>query len=268
MKSLDVFRIVALVALPLFLAPLARAQSDPDMADVGRAVTIFNKGDMSGGLALVETVLARSPENLDALYRSAQFNQEMGNLDAARGRLERLVKLSGNYFAAWETMLQVTQAQGDLLRRDEALNRVKLAISTAIDPDIRERTDFVRDMILTSRGDVHAVDFFTRGGSDFTRYQFALGDPHRDPDVGLFLRTDEHTTENWSSTALLAADKPLFYLVMVDRAPDGALISTNYKFYVGEPDYDTVRADVMRILRGEAQPLAGDPGGLQGIIKP
>lgn len=268
MKFIDAVRIGAVVALLLTLAPPAFAQAGHDTADLERALTIFNKGDQTGGLALVEGVLAHAPENLDALFRSAQFNLEMGNLDAARGRLERLVKLSGNYFAAWELMVQVTQGQGDLSRRDEALNRVKLAISTAIDPEIRGKTEFVRDTIFTSLGDLHVVDFFTRGGSDFTRYQFALGDPRMDPDVGIFLRTDEHTTETWSSTALLASDKPLFYLEMVDRAPNGGLISTMYQFYVGEPDYDTVRATVMQILRGEAPPLAGDPGGLQGVIKP
>jgi tetratricopeptide (TPR) repeat protein len=268
MRLIDAVRIGAAVTLLMGLMPPALAQADRAMADVGRAVTIFNNGDMSGALALVEGVLAHSPGNLDALFRSAQFNFEMGNIDAARGRLERLVKLSGNYFLAWELMVQVAQAQGDLPRRDEALNRVKLAISTAIDPDIRDKTDFIRDRIETTRGVIHVDDFFSRGGSDFTRYQFALGDPRMDPDVGIFLRTDEHTTETWSSTALLASDKPLFYLEMVDRAPNGGLISTMYQFYVGEPDYDTVRATVMQILRGEAPPLAGDPGGLQGVIKP
>jgi tetratricopeptide (TPR) repeat protein len=258
----------AALAVLIGLAQPALAQSDSEMADVGRAVTIFNKGDMRGGLALVESVLAHSPENLDALFRSAQFNFEMGNNDAARGRLERLVKLSGNYFSAWELMTQVAQAQGDLPRRDEAIGRLKLAISTAIDPEIRDKADFVRDRIETTRGDIHVLDFFTRGGSDFTRYQFGLGDPRRDPDTGIFLRTDEHTTEDWSNTALLPSDKSLFYLVMVDRAPNGALISANYQFYVGEPDYDTVRAKVMQILRGDVQPLGGDPGGLQGVIKP
>ena len=40
-----------------------------------------------------------------------------------------------------------------------------------------------------------------------------------------------------------------------------------YHYYVGEPDYDTVRAEVMRILRGEVRPLSGEPGSLSGILK-
>jgi hypothetical protein len=192
----------------------------------------------------------------------------MGTTDVARGRLERLVKLSGNYFSAWELMVQVAQRQGDLARRDEAIARVNLAIATAIDPEIRQKSDFIRDEIKTVRGDLKVVDFFARGGSDFTRYQFALGDPATNPDIGLFLRTDEITTQNWSDAALLAADKQLFYLVMVDRNPDGTMKSANYEYYVGEPDYDTVRAKVMQILRGQVQPLSGEPGGLQGIVRP
>jgi tetratricopeptide (TPR) repeat protein len=267
MRLIEVIRLIALAAILLF-SPLPARAADPDMAELDRSLTLANKGDLSGALAITEAVLAHAPDNENALYRSALFNFHMNNVEAARGRLERLVKLSGSYFSAWELMVQVAQSQGDLARRNEAVKRLKIAIETAIDPAIRQKSDFVRDWIRIGDQYVAAVDYFARGGSDFTRYQFAFGDPHLSPDKGLLLRTDAVTTANWSETALMPQDKQLFHLDLVDAKPEGGENVAVYQYYVDEPDYDTVRAKVMQILRGEAQPLSGSPGSLQGIMKP
>ena len=177
------------------------------------------------------------------------------------------MKLSGSYFSAWESMVQVTQAQGDLARRNEAIEQLKISIKSAIDPDIRRKVDFIRERIRVGGQDILAADYFERGGSDFTRLQFAIGDPRMSPDTGLLLRTDALTTENWAATALLAQDKQLFHLDLVEPKAEGGEKVAVYQYYVGEPDYDTVRAKVMQILHGEIQPLSGEPGSLAGIAK-
>jgi tetratricopeptide (TPR) repeat protein len=267
MRSILAVRLITVTAVLLSVALTARAQTDPDAVAFDQATAEFNRGDAAGALAMVETLLTHSPENQNALYFSALVNFRMGNADAARGRLERVVKLAGNYFAAWQLMLQVTQAQGDLVRRDAAIERLKLAIKTAIDPSIRNKVDFIRDRIPIGDHALLAVDYFERGGSDFTRYQFSPEDPRTDQDRGLRLRTDTETTENWRDTALLPPDKQLFHLDLVDPRPDGSDNVAIYQFYVGEPDYDIVRADVLKILHGEVRPLSGEPGSLAGILK-
>jgi hypothetical protein len=165
-------------------------------------------------------------------------------------------------------LLQVTQAQGDLARRDEALEQVKVAIRSALDPEIRRRGVFIRERIPTPVGDVLVADYFERRGSDFTRYQFAMSDTRANVDVGLLLRTDAMTTQNWEATALLAPEKQLFHLDLVDAPPGGKEKVAIYQYFVGQPDFDTVNAKVMQILRGEVKPLSGEPGSLQGILKP
>ena len=264
-------RSVLLMVCALAAAPAAHAQTgaqtpSTDDAMLTHAETVFGRGDKAAALAEVEQVLARRPEDANALFQSARFNFELGNLDAARGRLERAVKLAGNYAAAWELMIQITQAQGDLKRRDEALARIRIAIRSAIDPNIRRMTTFIRERIRAGDAFVTVADNFGRGGSDFTRYQFSLNDPLANPESGLLLRTDAATTEHWASTALLPPDQPLFHLDAVD--PDrGGEATGIYEYYTGEPDYDTVRAKALQILRGEAQPLSGGSGPLSGILR-
>jgi hypothetical protein len=148
------------------------------------------------------------------------------------------------------------------------LQQVKVAINSALDPAIRRKSDFIRERIPTPEGDIVVLDFFERSGSDFTRYQYFKGDPQANVDAGLLLRTDAVTTQNWAATALLAQDKQLFHLDLVDQVPGGGEKVAIYQYYVGQPDFDTVNAKVMQILRGEVQPLSGTPGSLQGILKP
>jgi hypothetical protein len=88
-----------------------------------------------------------------------------------------------------------------------------------------------------------------------------------DPDHGLLLRTDAETTLDWAATALMPPDKQLFHLDLVDPGTDGEDKVAIYQYYVGLPDYDTVRAKVMQILRGEVKPLSGQPGSLDGVMK-
>jgi tetratricopeptide (TPR) repeat protein len=268
MRLIHAVRLIVIAAVLLSSPPAAKAQADRDTQEFDRAAADYDKGDKAGALAAVERILARSPDHQSALYYSAMISFQMGNVDVARGRLERLVNLVGNYFAAWELMVQVTQSQGDLARRNEAIERARIAIATAIDPNVRRTADLVRDRIPLSSGRVlSGVDYFVRGGSDFTRYQFALGDPRMDPDHGLLLRTDAETTGNWADTALMPPDKQLFHLDLVDPGADGEDKVAIYQYYVGQPNYDTVRAKVMQILRGEVKPLSGQPGSLYGILK-
>jgi tetratricopeptide (TPR) repeat protein len=267
MRSLHAPCLIAMAAILLNLscAKLARAETDAEVLD--RASKDLTAGNSTQALTLVEGVLAHAPQNANALYQSALINFGIGNVDAARGRLERLIRLSGNYFAVWELMVQVTQEQGDLARRNEAFDRLKISAATALDPAIRARVDFIRERIRVGDNAVTVIDFFGRAGTNFTRYQFALGDPRMDPGHGLLLRTDEATTETWRETALLAQDKRLFHLDLVDSKPEGGDNVAIYQYYVGEPDYDTVRADAMKIMRGEMRPSSGQPGSLAGILK-
>ncbi|MSP03417.1 MAG: hypothetical protein EXR07_20605 [Acetobacteraceae bacterium] len=271
MRSFQTLRLIVLAAVLAGSLPgAAYAQASRDQVDFDQAAAAFAQGDTALALAGVERILARSPDDPNALYLSALYNFRLGNNEAARGRLERLVKESGNLAIAWESLVAVSQAQGDLARRNQALDRLKLAIRSAIDPRVRRKADIVRDRIAVGGAEIMGVEYFQRGGSDFTRYQFTLGDPREQPDVGLLLRTDAYTSENWAATALMPSDKQLFHLDLVEPQPGGDPKVAVYEYYVGEPDYDKVRAKVMQILRGEAKPLSGapgKPGGLSGILK-
>lgn len=260
---------VILLLIPLLTATVV-ALAAPHAAQaqtLEHATASFAAGDATGALAETEQILARTPEDVNTLYLAASINFQLGNIDVARGRLERVVRLAGNFAAAWELMAQIHQAQNEPEKRDEAIRRMKIAINSAIDPRIRRTSTFIRDRIHAGGKLVVVADHFGRGGSDFTRYQFSIADPLKNPDTGLILRTDAATTESWAATALLPRDQPLFHLDMVDVQDNGERKIAIYEYYVGEPDYDKVRATVIQILRGEIQPLSGAPGSLSGLMK-
>ena len=249
------------------LAVPSLAAEPTQMAAAYAASAMFDAGDTAGARTAIEAMLKATPDNPHALYQAARFDFMLGNLDVARGRCERLVKLMGNFASAWDLLTQIAQAQGDLARRNEAVDRAKSAIHTAIDPDIRRKGFIVRDRLPVRGNSIWAIDYFESAGNEFTRYQFHFGDFDKSVGTDLLLRTDIVTSQRWADTALLAPDKPLFHLDMVDPAPGGGEKSAVYAYYVGEPDYDTVRTQAIAALRGEAQPLSGQPGSLAGLMK-
>ena len=264
MRPDHVTRMLALSGLLFASAPPVFAQG---IDSVEHAAAAFDSGDAKGAMAELEKILAREPESAGALYQAARVTFRLGDVAQARAYLEKAVKRAGNYASAWELMTQITQEQGDLARRDEAIARLKLAIGSAIDPAIRRMGSFVRDVLRIENKQMAGLDFFVHGGGDFTRYQFSLIDPARPPNAFLLLRTDVATTENWAVTSMLPPDTVLFHLDMVDKAADGTEKVAIYEYYRGEPDYDTVRVTVLKALRGEIQPLSGQPGSLAGILK-
>ena len=256
------------IALSIVLLPAtSRAEPATNPPELARAAEAYGRGNIAAALKSVEELLARSPANPAALFQAAEYNFRMGDFAAARARLENLVKLPSFPLEGMELLVVVAQAQGDRTRRDDLLNRLRYEIGPAERPRIKTRSDIVRDRIPIPGGEIVAVEYFQRNGMDFTRYLFSPYDPRARPDLGILLRTDLITTNNWANTALLPDNKALFHLDLVEQDADGSKKTGIYQYYVGEPDYDTVRAKVMEILRGDAKPVAGEPGKLAGILK-
>lgn len=245
----------------------AFAQTSPPADTVEHAAAAFDKGDATGARAELDRILAREPGNVNALFQSARVDFLLGHAEPARTRLEQVVKRAGNFASAWELMAQIAQEQGDLERRDEAIERLKLAIGSAIDPAIRRMGGFVREVIRVGDRRMGVLDLFVHGGTDFTRYQFSMIGSGPASGAFLVLRTDSVTTETWAANSMLPPDTLLFHLDMVDKAADGPERVAVYEYYVSEPNYDVVRATALKALRGEMQPLSGQPGSLAGILK-
>jgi tetratricopeptide (TPR) repeat protein len=242
-------------------APTGKAAAD-------KAREILDGGDPAGALALLEPILAKAPGDPNALYLSARALLLLGRLTEARARAEKVISEVGSYFVAWETLIQITQAQGDLKRRDEAIEELKISVSTAVDPDIRAKGAYVREFLPVKGQALVTWHYFTRVGSDFSRYEIAWQDPEKSGGAKLLLATDSESTEQWSQTALLPPDAQLFHLDMVDIPRPGEQKVAIYAYFVGEPDYDTFHAKVMQVLHGELKPQTGTPGSLDGILKP
>ncbi len=258
-------RFARVLSLLVPIVPGFAIAADPAQLSALRAA--LERRETAGAAAAIDRLLAQSPDDPEVLSLAALREFRLGQPNLARGRLERLARAPGIRIADLELLAIVTQAQGDRARRDEVLDRLRFEIGPLPRPRIPGKSDIERDRIAVPGGEIRVLEYFQRNGLDFIRYLFSPGDPWANPHLGLLLRTDLLTTQNWQGTALLADDKPLFHLDLVERGDDGTLTTSVYKYFVGEPDYDTVRAKVMDILRGDAKPETGPPGKLAGILK-
>ena len=117
------------------------------------------------------------------------------------------------------------------------------------------------------------VSYLLRKKPDVTRTQ-------ADGDTALHIAVENRASESLLKTILrLEADinsvnefgqSPLSLAARAPRhvGPDISGGMTALLYAAREGHLDTVRALVMRVLGGEAQPLSGVPGSMQGILKP
>lgn len=264
--KLAVIRHLAIV--PIVLALSSGAAWPQTEATDEHATARYNEGDIAGAVEEFQRVLAKAPDDPRALYLGAAGNLELGRLAQARALADRLVKISGGFVISWELMAQIAQGQGDLKRRDEAIDEVKMAIRTAVNPAVRAKGSFIRDRIAAKGGALAATEFFLAAGTDFTRYQINWVTPEKNGETALLLRTDSATTQTWAETALMPPEKLLFHLDMVTPKEGGEPDVATYAYFVGEPAYDAVRAKVLEILQGKLKPQSGKSGALEGILRP
>lgn len=83
-----------------------------------KATGLMQKGDFEAALAVVTTMLAESPNDVNALYMSALCLQQKGRLDEAATLLEKVTQLAPGFAAARVQLAGCYERRGD---KDRAL---------------------------------------------------------------------------------------------------------------------------------------------------
>jgi tetratricopeptide (TPR) repeat protein len=245
-----------LIAALLLPAGMARAADPP--VDQKQAMALLRDGKRQEALHAFDAIIAaRPPDPSQALYAASVIDLEDGDWQAAKPYVERLVKLRPSSFPAWELMIQVDQAAGDLDDRDASIQSLHTAWDEARDPAIRSRVSFIRDRIAGAKHTLIAQETLDPGGGDILRFLFQPRDEEGQARHVIVVRSDDATNERWRENGTVPDGTAVYHLDTVDQLADGQSVVRPYKYYLQSPDYDQVRAEVVEILAGTAQPLTG-----------
>jgi tetratricopeptide (TPR) repeat protein len=245
-----------LMPILLLLNATALAADPPVTQD--QAMALLHNGKRNEALHAFDAIIAANPPNPSvALFEASQINLEDGHWRLAKPYVQRLVKLHPSSFEVWEMMIQVDQAAGELEDRDVDIHSLYEAWHTASDPQIRARVSFVRDRIPGAKHTLIGQQTLEPGGDDILRFLFQ---PTEEQGLGhhlILVRADNETNERWREDGTVSYGTVVYHLDTVEQLANGQAVVRPYEYYLEPPDYDRVRAKVVEILAGTAQPLTG-----------
>jgi hypothetical protein len=245
-----------LIATLMLPAGLSLAADPPVNQD--QAMALLRDGKRQDALHAFDTIIAsQPPDPSPALFVASVIDLEDGNWRLAKPYVEQLVKLRPSSFPAWELMVQVDQAAGDLLDRDAAIQSLYTSWRNALDPQIQARVSFARDRIVGTKHTVVAQETLDPGGDDILRFVFQPRDEEGQARHLIVVRSDSQTNERWREDDTVPYGTVVYHLDTVEQLANGRTAVRPYEYYLDTPDYERVRAKVVEILAGTAQPLTG-----------
>jgi tetratricopeptide (TPR) repeat protein len=247
------------LVLPILLMLCGAVMAAEPAVDPASAKALLNSGNRQKALRAFDAIIAAKPlDPSEALYYSGLINLEDGNWQAAKPTLQRLVRLRPGSFPAWELMIQAYQAAGETENRDSAIEALYDAWHSALDPQTQALATFRRDRIPGPGYTLMALETLDPGGEDMVRFLFAPLGGQGQPRHLILVRTDNETNARWRDNGTVSSRTIVYHLDTVEQLANGKTSDRSYAFYLESPDYDDVRATVLKIMSGATKPLNGD----------
>jgi tetratricopeptide (TPR) repeat protein len=232
--------------------------ADPPVTQ-DQAMALLHDGKRRDALHAFDAIIAsKPPDPSQALFVASLIDLEDGDWQAAKPYVQQLVKLRPASFPAWEMMIQVDQAAGDLDGRDAAIQSLYASWRSALDPQIRSKIAFARDRIVGAKHTLLAQQTLEPGGDNILRFIFQPQDEEgRTAQHMIVVRSDNETNERWREDGTVPYGTVVYHLDTITQLANGEQAVRPYEYYLEPPDYQRVRAKVVGILDGTAQPLSG-----------
>ncbi len=244
--------------LPVLLVLTFASSAAAPPVTQDQAMALLHDGKRQEALSALEAIIASHPADPSAtLYAAGLIDLEDGNWRAALPYVRQLVKLRPSSFPAWELMIQADQAAGDLEDRDASIEFLYETWRSALDQETRSRISFLRDRIVGPRHTVLGQETLDPGGDDMVRFLFTPADAPGGGQHLIAVRADNETNERWRQDGTVSYGTIVYHLDTIEQRGDGKAVVRPYEFYLRPPDYEQVRAKVVAILAGTAQPLSG-----------
>jgi tetratricopeptide (TPR) repeat protein len=249
-------KLSTLLAILLLTAGTALAADPPPTQD--QAMALLRDGKRQDALQAFEAIIAaKSTDTTGALYVASLINIEDGHWQAAKPYVRQLVKLRPSSFPAWELMIQVDQAAGDIESRNDSIHSLYTSWRSALDPKTRAMVSFTRDRIQGAKHTLLGQETLDPGGDDILRFLFQPIEEAGKVRHMIVVRSDSETNERWREDGTVPYGTVVYHLDTVEQLANGRAAVRPYEFYIDAPDYDRIRAKVVEILAGTAQPLSG-----------
>jgi tetratricopeptide (TPR) repeat protein len=200
-----------------------------------------------------QRVLATDPDNHVALFNAGLATYLLGRPEQSVAYWARLKELVPEDWRVRSKLIQAYQALGRGRERDDERAGLLQLRSVTQDEELRRARKYCRDQFTVGDSQFLVFEFFELEGDWPIRYSFDVLDSSGQRVAARYTLGAYKTTNAYARDAgQIQPGQRMFHL---DGYKPGGVHET-YGFFVGEPDYDTVKSAILQILQGTRQSVS------------
>jgi len=236
---------------PVEKLPAASQATDASEATMREAGAAFYRQDYVRALRLFNEVLVKTPDNIVALNMSGNCSLQLHDYPSAIERFKLALALRPGEWHNVAGLLEAYSLGRFKKEREQELEYVKQLKSEGKLP---KNFSFITDVFDMGLRKVQVMEFYPDlAGKDRYRYWFNIFNPQGQQTYRVTVESNDGDQPLWARKhpKEAAAGQRMFSL-------DGysPTSHTTYRFYDGEPPYDTAVADVQLILQGKLKGMS------------
>jgi tetratricopeptide (TPR) repeat protein len=244
------FLVAGITILALSVPAAAQPENTPEYRQ-----TLVEQGKYPEAFRAYKEALEQDPKDPTLLYNTGLMAYLSGQPKEAVVHWSRLKEIDPDDWQLRTKLIQAYEASGQRKERDaERAGLLKLRKESA-DEELRKLRFFCRDQFTVSNARVMVFEYFELAGDEPIRWSFNVFEAD-----GRTVKA-RYTLGSYKTTNAIAREqkliKPGERLFHLDGYKQGGKAHELFAFFVGEPDYDTVKAAVLEILQGKRKPLSG-----------
>ena len=219
----------------------------------------MEKRQYSDALIQYNAALVADPDDQSLLYDAGLASYLSKDYASAKNYWTHFIQIEPDNWRVQAKLVQTYQALGDLKARDNTRHALFKLRDGHKSPELSKQETYCREQFTVDGQPVFAYEFYELTGKIATRYKFVVVDKATDSEkYRIDLESDAFDNDLAKETGELKGGEKIFSLDGYYYDARGRLETQKlFAFYQNEPTYETVRADVIRVIQGHLNSEAG-----------
>ena len=248
--------------LALACGALSFAQTAPAAPPVPAASTLSEQGlaalkanHSQEALDDFQKALAAEPNNVTANLLAATSALNLYKGDLAVQYAESASRLDPGNWKVHTTLVAAYAAAGKKAQRDEERAALRKLHDDPNAADAMQTSGFLLEIFPVNQYRVEAIEYFKPVGKFHVYYHFVLRNAQGKRVWQIDAESNDFDQKSWAAAhpEEAAAGKRQFQLVGEDAG-----VHTDYSMFSGAPDYDAIRAQVVKVIEQQTAPFPGE----------
>jgi tetratricopeptide (TPR) repeat protein len=231
-------------------APAANIQID----SVRQGIAALKAGQDEQALTAFRQALAANPANEMALLMAADAALNLYRGDAAVEYAEKARQLDPENWKIHTTLVAAYAEAGKRPQRDAERALLRQFHTDPKAKDAEQTSGFLLEMFPVKDYRVEAVEYYKPVEKLHVYYRFLIRDQQRKRVWAIDVESNDFDQSSWAKTyPKQAAEGQRQYQL----AGHGKEVNVDYRMFSGNPDYDTIRAMVVKVIEAQTLPFPG-----------